>query len=227
MYSVGKYVPGSWGIRQVEEKLHPIYKQHTNEKGFWTANPNETEAKARAEKERFIKSEEFVQAERKTINEVIIELMKANMPKIKAEGTLCAKSIREQSRFLIGYNKRSRFLSYSDNESGNGLISFRPNYAKRKPAPEDWDQLFSWYPSGKGIILDPKKNSNRETAIFDNDLGKTFIDELTTGRINQYLKDKPSYSYKKNCLTAIKTLWNFASYSGFLGEDPGLDPFRS
>ena len=51
MYSVGKYVPGSWGIRQVEEKLHPIYKQHTNEKGFWTANPNETAAKARAEKE--------------------------------------------------------------------------------------------------------------------------------------------------------------------------------
>ena len=150
--------------------------------------------------------------------------MKANIPKIKAEGTLCAKSIREQSRFLIGYNKRSRFLSYSDNESGNGRISFRPNYAKRKPAPEDWDQLFSWYPSGKGIILDPKKNSNRETAIFDNDLGKTFIDELTTGRINQYLKDKPSYSYKKNCLTAIKTLWNFASYSGFLGEDPGIDP---
>ena len=54
MYSVGKYIPGSWGIRQVEEKLHPIYKEHTNEKGFWTANPNETEAKARAEKERFI-----------------------------------------------------------------------------------------------------------------------------------------------------------------------------
>ena len=120
------------------------------------------------------------------------------MPKIKAEGTLCAKSIREQSRFLIGYNKRSRFLSYSDNESGNGRITFRPNYAKRKPAPESWDELFQWYPSGKGIILDPKKNLNRETAIFDNDLGKTFIDELDTGRINKYLKDKPSYSYKKN-----------------------------
>ena len=223
-YSVGKFIPGSWGVSDVEDKLYPIVRSHTNDKGHWVKNPNETERKEKAEKERLIKSEEFIQAERKTINEVIIELMKANMPKIKAEGTLCAKSIREQSRFLIGYNKRSRFLSYSDNESGNGRITFRPNYAKRKPAPESWDELFQWYPSGKGIILDPKKNLNRETAIYDNDLGKTFIDELNTGRINKYLKDKPSYSYKKNCLTAIKTLWNFASYQGYLGESPGLDP---
>jgi len=224
VYSVGKRIPGSWGVSEVEDKLLPIVRSHTNDKGHWIKSPIQSEIDEAKKRERLIEKDQYVQAERKTINEVIIELMKANMPKIKAEGTLCAKSIREQSRFLIGYNKRSRFLSYSDNESGNGLISFRPNYAKRKPAPEDWDQLFSWYPSGKGIILDPKKNSNRETAIFDNDLGKTFIDELTTGRINQYLKDKPSYSYKKNCLTAIKTLWNFASYSGFLGEDPGIDP---
>ena len=225
IYSVGKYIPGQFSIKQVEEKLYPIYKAHTNDKGFWVANPNETELKQKLEKERLIKSEEYVQAERKTINEVIIELMKANMPKIKAEGTICAKSIREQSRFLIGYNKRTRFLSYSDNESGNGRITFRPKYtAPPKPAPKDWDELISWYPSGKGQILDPKKNLNRVSAIYDNDLGKTFIDELSTGRISQYLKDKPSYSYKKNCLTAIKTLWNFASYQGYLGENPGLDP---
>ena len=223
-YSVGKRIPGSWGVNEVEDKLLPIVRSHTNDKGHWVKSPVESEKKKALEDQRLIKSEEYIQKTRKTINEVIIELMKANMPKIKAEGTLCAKSIREQSRFLIGYNKRSRFLSYSDNESGNGRISFRPNYAKRKPAPVSWDELFQWYPSGKGIILDPKKNLNRETAIFDNDLGKTFIDELNTGRINKYLKDKPSYSYKKNCLTAIKTLWNFASYQGYLGESPGLDP---
>ena len=222
-WTIGKYKE-DFGVKEVEDKLYEIVRSHKDDRGYWIKNPKETEKKELIEKERSLKSEEYIQAERKTINEVIIELMKANMPKIKAEGTLCAKSIREQSRFLIGYNKRSRFLSYSDNESGNGRITFRPNYAKRKPAPESWDELFSWYPSGKGQILDPKKNLNRETAIFDNELGKTFIDELNTGRINKYLKDKPSYSYKKNCLTAIKTLWNFASYQGYLGESPGLDP---
>ena len=222
--SLGKFIPGVFGVQEVQDKLFGIYKANTNDKGHWVRHPGLEEKKALAKQERSIESQEYVEQQRKTINEVIVELMKANMPKIKAEGTLCAKSIREQSRFLIGYNKRSRFLSYSDNESGNGRITFRPNYAKRKPAPESWDELFQWYPSGKGIILDPKKNLNRETAIYDNDLGKTFIDELNTGRINKYLKDKPSYSYKKNCLTAIKTLWNFASYQGYLGESPGLDP---
>ena len=221
-YQLGQYSE-EFGTDQVSDKIYHLVQDHKKD-GKWIANPIETDRKNKAKQNRLIEKEDYVQAERKTINEVIIELMKANMPKIKAEGTLCAKSIREQSRFLIGYNKRSRFLSYSDNESGNGRISFRPNYAKRKPAPVSWDELFQWYPSGKGIILDPIKNQNRETAIFDNDMGKTYIDELTTGRINKYLKDKPSYSYKKNCLTAIKTLWNFASYQGYLGEDPGIDP---
>ena len=161
VYSVGKRIPGSWGVSEVEDKLLPIVRSHTNDKGHWIKSPIQSEIDEAKKRERLIEKDQYVQAERKTINEVIIELMKANMPKIKAEGTLCAKSIREQSRFLIGYNKRSRFLSYSDNESGNGRLTFRPNYAKRKPAPIDWDQLFSWFPSGKGIILDPKKNSNR------------------------------------------------------------------
>ena len=78
IYSVGKYIPGQFSIKQVEEKLYPIYKAHTNDKGFWVANPNETELKQKLEKERLIKSEEYVQAERKTINEVIIELTKGS-----------------------------------------------------------------------------------------------------------------------------------------------------
>ena len=226
-YSVGKRVPGSFGINECEDKLLPIVRSHTNDKGHWTKSPIQTEIDQAKKQERLIEKEQYVEQKRMTINEVIVELMKANMPKIKQEGTICAKSIREQSRFLIGYNKRTRFLSYSDNESGNGRISFRPNYAKRKPAPKDWDELFSWYPPGKGTILDKKVNLNRVSAIYDNDLGKTFIDELSTGRIAQYLKDKPSFSYKKNCLVAIKTLWNFASFQGYLGEDPGLDPTKA
>ena len=73
-YSVGKFVPGSWGVNDVEDKLHPIIRSHTNDKGHWVKNPNETERKEKADKERLIKSEEYIQAERKTINEVIVEL---------------------------------------------------------------------------------------------------------------------------------------------------------
>ena len=55
-YSVGKFIPGSWGVSDVEDKLYPIVRSHTNDKGHWVKNPNETERKEKAEKER-LKSE--------------------------------------------------------------------------------------------------------------------------------------------------------------------------
>ena len=54
-YSVGKFIPGSWGVSDVEDKLYPIVRSHTNDKGHWVKNPNETERKEKAEKERLIK----------------------------------------------------------------------------------------------------------------------------------------------------------------------------
>ena len=52
-YSVGKFVPGSWGVSDVEDKLYPIVRSHTNDKGHWVKSPNETEIE-KAEKERLI-----------------------------------------------------------------------------------------------------------------------------------------------------------------------------
>ena len=116
---LGKFIPGVFGCKELEEYLTPIVDAHTNKKRHWTKNPLTTQK----ESERVIKKEDIKAVERKTVNEVIEALMSENMPKIASEGTLCAKSIREQSRFLIGYNKRTRFLSYSDDEDGNGRIT--------------------------------------------------------------------------------------------------------
>ena len=33
------------GVNDVEDKLHPIIRSHTNDKGHWVKNPNETERK--------------------------------------------------------------------------------------------------------------------------------------------------------------------------------------
>jgi len=99
-YSVGKFTDG-FGIKEVEDILHPIVRSHTNHKGHWIKNPKITYQ----ESERVIKKEDIEATERKTVNDGIEALMKADMPKIASEGTLCAKSIREQSRLLIGYNE--------------------------------------------------------------------------------------------------------------------------
>ena len=110
-WTIGKYTE-EFGVKEVEDKLYPIIRSHKNDKGYWIKNPKETEANDKVKQDRVIETEKYVEQSRKTINEVIIELMKANMPKIKAEGTLCAKSIREQSRFLIGQNKKGTWTSY-------------------------------------------------------------------------------------------------------------------
>lgn len=155
-YTLGKYKDG-FGTKEVEDKLFPIVRSHTNDKTHWIKNPNLTEK----ESERVIKKEDIKAIDRRTVNQVIESLMKENMPKISSEVTICAKSLREQSRFLIGYNKRNRFLSYSDDEDGNSRITFRPNYKNKAPATESWLELFKKYPSGLGHIKDKKKQSNK------------------------------------------------------------------
>ena len=103
-YSVGKFTD-VFGTKEVEDKLLPIVRSHTNDNKYWTKNPKITER----ESERVIKKEDIKAVDRRSVNEVIESLMKENMPKIASEGTICAKSIREQSRILIGYNKTCRF----------------------------------------------------------------------------------------------------------------------
>lgn len=195
-HSIGKFVPGVFGTKEVEDKLLPIVRSHTNDKGHWIKNPNITEK----ESERVIKKEDIKAVDRRSINEVIESLMQENMPKIAFEGTICAKSLREQSRFLIGYNKRCRFLSYSDDEDGNGRITFRPNYKSKAPAPESWRELFKKYPSGLGHIKDKKKNKNLQISLYDNQkYGKKYMDQFTKPEIQTYINGLGgTYSYKKH-----------------------------
>jgi len=222
-YSVGKFTD-LFGTKEVEDKLLPIVRLHTNDKGHWIKNPNITEK----ESERVIKKEDIKAVDRRSVNEVIESLMQENMPKIASEGTICAKSIREQSRFLIGYNKRTRFLSYSDNEDGNGRITFRPNYKSKAPAPDSWAELFKKYPSGLGHIKDKKKNKNLQISLYDNkEYGKRYMDEFKKKEMQTYINGLGgTYSYKKHCLSAIKTLWNFANDMSWLGG-VDVDPTKT
>lgn len=221
---LGKFVPGIFGCKELEEYLTPIVKAHTNKKRHWTKNPLTTQQ----ESERVIKKEDIKAVEQRTVNEVIEALMLENMPKIASEGTICAKSIRELSRFLIGYNKRCRFLSYSDDEHGNGRVTFRPNYKSKVPAPESWGELFKKYPSGQGHIKDKKKNKNLQISLYDNaEYGKKYMHQFTKPEMQTYINGLGgTYSYKKHCLSAIKSLWNFANDKSWLsGAD--VDPTKT
>ena len=222
VYPVGKFTD-VFGTKEVEDKLLPIVRSHTNDRGHWIKNPKLTEQ----ESERVTKNEDVKAVDRRTVNQVIESLMNENLPKISSEGTICAKSLREQSRFLIGYNKRTRFLSYSDDEDGNGRITFRPNYKSKAPAPESWSELFKKYPSGLGHIKDKKKNKNLQISLYDNkEYGKRYMDEFKKPEMQTYINGLGgTYSYKKHCLSSLKTLWNFANDKSWLGK-ADVDPTK-
>ena len=183
IYSVGKFIPGIFGTKQVEEKLFPVVKEHTNEKGIWIKDPNITER----DKTRVITDTQFTDSKKKTINEIIVACLKADLPKGKHAGRLRAISAQDLSRYMIGYNWRHKHLVFRDDKDGNGYITFKPNWRKRTARPQDWEDLFTRYGPGIGNIKSEDLNPMKAKSIYDSPLGKTIIDDLNEGIIKRYL----------------------------------------
>jgi len=148
-----------------------------------------------------------------------------NFPKTKQEGTVSASSSRVFCLYLIGYNKRTDHLIFTEDDEGNGLIRFKPE------GPQSFPELFKMYPSGVGnVAYDPHKNPKRERSVYDTlEFANKKIIELLPGDIEDYVnKDKRSYGYKNNLLDTLSHLWSFARYhqSKPLGKNPPLNPCR-
>ena len=167
--TIGKFIPGIFGTKQCEEKLFSIVKAHTNEKGIWTTDPAITER----DKTRVITDTQFTESKKKTINEVTVTCLKANLPKGKRAGRLRAVSARDLSRYMIGYNWCHKHLVFRDVNDGNGYITFKPNWHKRTARPQDWEDLFTRYGPGIGNINSTKLNPMKARSIYDSPLGKT------------------------------------------------------
>ena len=68
-------------------------------------------------------------------------------------------------------------------------------------------------------------NPSGSMSLYDNEeFGKLLISEFTTGKMKQYINLRPEFGTQRNCLSALKVLWNFASSTGILGEKPGVNP---
>lgn len=217
IYTLGKFDLEAFGVKEVEQKLETIVKKHTNDKGHWIKDPAITDK----EKERKITIASFEEAQKKTVNEVIEELIEAELPKTKNEGTLASDTAREQVRFLIGYNARTNHLTYFDDQNGNGHIGFKPDYKRRAKAPETWADFWKQYKPGSRL------KSGKKRSMYDTDFGKYLIEDIKSAHIVKYMADASSYSYKKHLVKTFKTLWYFAKDKGYLGTEPGIDPTLS
>jgi len=223
MITIGEFILDKFGCRECENKVFEIARAHQDDKGYWIKDPLQTIR----DQENRIQSSVVEESYKLLVNKVIERICKANFPRAKKEGRLSASSISTHCLHLIGRNWRTRHLIFVDDYLGHGLVKFKPNYHKRTAKPVDWNDLFSKFPTGHGIIKDKKFNPNNERSVYDSDLGKETIDNLTPGLIKRYIENKDrGFGTKKNMLETFKTLWSFALDKGLLGDSPPANPTR-
>ena len=88
------------------------------------------------EEERKLKEDQNKEVEKKIIRETIEEFVMAGFPRGKRDGKLTARSISSITRYLLGYNKRTKHLRYHNDDEGNGYVDFLGNNKDKRFNPK-------------------------------------------------------------------------------------------
>ena len=220
LWSVGEFIKGKFGIKECKTKVVAIMNDHTDDNGLWIKSPKIT---AKQHKQRVTQAE-LENRKMKTVGECIELLCKGGFPKIRREGTLTGKSIMDICLHLIGKNKRTKLLDHDDDEYGNGIITFRECKVYNTKKPKDWDDLFSKFPSGHGVLKKVSGKNLTGVSMYDHPVfSKYLIEELTPGLINDYVDEFPrSYGTKRKIIYALQVLW--AHSKKYMGINKPLNP---
>jgi integrase len=238
-YGLGAYPKAN--CRDVEKKCIELAETHQDDRGIWIKDPNIT----KRDEKRLVEKPDTTKAKGYTINEVIEAYCGATLPgeqtergfsKDRKEGYRRAKSCRNWFRYLAGYNHRNTLVKFYDDDQGFGEPKFVPNLHLRVAKPKDMRDLFRKYPPGRGVLKDrvyynrrKKQNytisASQNYSIYDSDIGKSLISELTPGDIEAWIRDKSSWEIKIDYIKCFVSLWIFARKRGWLGTNPGECPF--
>ena len=240
-HKIGKYSQ-RFGVRECDEYLVDLVKTHTDPKtGFWVKDPNLT----KKNEKRIVEKPDSTKPKGYTINEVIEAYSGASVngepgergfSKDRKEGYRRAKSCRAWARYMFGYNHRLQLIKYRDDDKGYGYTEFLPNFHLRVNKPRDYNDLFRKFPPGKGVIEDRKYwnrrkkiwytiDASQNKSIYDSDIGKSLIHELTPGDIEHFIRGFSSSEIKRDYVKVFISLWVYARKRGWLGTNPGECPF--
>ena len=210
-----------FGVKQCQERLFKVAKEHQDEYGHWIKDPNLTVS--------FTNVNQSI-----TIRKLIEEYAKKGFEKMYNAEKMKGNSIRDKVRHLFGYNLRVRHLEYDTDEKGDGFVRFVPSKQLmtttgekkniNRPAPKDWDELFKWYPPGKFILKDHRFNLRGIKSIYDDKIGKVNIEDLRTKLIIDHLSQYTSHSTKYDAMECFRTLWHFAIHQGYMENDAMINP---
>ena len=215
-----------FGVRECDEYLVNLVRTHTDPKtGFWIKDPNIT----KRDEKRLVEKPDSTQPMGYTVNEVIEaycgakiydEPTERGFSKDRRDGYRAAKHSREFFRCMAGYNDRIDLVKFRDDEDGYGYPEFKANFHKRVSKPRDMTDLFRKYPPGKGIKKDRVYYNRRRKqtytipasqnySIYDSDIGKSYIHELTPGDVEHFIRGLSSMVVKQSYVNAFASLWIF------------------
>mgnify|MGYP003146810250 CR=1 FL=1 len=202
---------------QVNKKQYDIYQEHTNDKGLYITSPKIGDRI----KEDKITDHQLVIDNSLTLRDIIEKICIDEFPKYYIEGTLSRSHLSDIFRYLCGYNWRAKHVKFGDDTKGNGTIKFRihPIYSRfndKTQPPKGFEGLFKKFPSGKGVLSKEKHfNPTGSTSLYDDDFSRTIISDLFDQEqgphlIERYLEKYQRWGTKRNCLSAISYLCNYA-----------------
>ena len=208
-WTIGEFSK-DFGTKEVEKKLFDLSQTHKDNKENWIRDPKKTER----ENNRVIAVADYQISQKKTINEVLIEYVKANYPRAKQDGFLEPISIAHFNRYAFGFSERIRHIKIVTVDHKHH-INFIDNKHTRMKAPISVDQLFERYPPGKYLFKKKHLNPNKLLSIFDSDIGKTLLDDLTPGSIKRFIAGQ-SYGVQRHIVHCFKYIWAFGLDQGYL-----------
>jgi len=228
-----------FGVKECNDYLIDLHNTHTDSKtGYWIKDPNETTRNNK----RIIEKPDTSIPSGKTINEVIESYCGADEEdghrgflKDVKQGYKTSKTAKTIWRCIAGYNKRQSLVTFEDDDSGYCVRKFRSNIHLRVMAPKTWQDLFRKFPSGHGILKDREYYNRRKKqtytikaslnkSIYDSELGKSLMSDLTPGDVESWCKDLTSMEVKKEYVACFTSLWFWARKRGWLGTNPGICP---
>ena len=108
-YSLGKFIPGAYGVKEACDDWTELNKRHTNDKGHWTSCPLEAKKKAKT----IISKKEAIEKRKEPISKVVEDYCKANFPRATWGGSLIANVIRNRAREIAHKIVKGPNLIYS------------------------------------------------------------------------------------------------------------------
>ena len=95
--TIGEFRKGIFGVKQAQDKVNELIKDHTNDKRIWLKDPAQTIL----EKETRIAQKVIIESEKLTVNQVIERYVKAGFPRKKGQ-TKRGTSIKRDCLYLLG-----------------------------------------------------------------------------------------------------------------------------